>query len=415
MSPAPPATSAAHRFLWRPGLRRWALRVGLVLALVAAGYVGLVLVRHDQRRALPPPTGAYDVGRALYTWTEGRRPDPLQSRPGAGPRRISAWVWFPAATGSGAAGAPYLPGAWQGLHLAAPVGWAETPPDKVDAHTVAAGRPAAGRFPVVVLLPGLGFAAPQYTSLAVDLASHGSLVVGVTPTDSANLTVLDGQPVHASDLGNPSGFTGGHSPAANRTGARLLRVWADDARFAARRMRVLGQRGRFEGHVDAARSAYVGHSFGGASALEAYRRDPRCAAAVDVDGAEYGPAVTHGLPVPLLLVGHQSSCVAALCVPADASDRADLAVARSLVTHSHGHAWSVEIDGTEHFAFTDYAAYYLALPLRLLLPLGRVDGDRALRTTSECLARFLGASFDGAPATRPLRRVGDRGVHVRAW
>ncbi|MGN6130920.1 MAG: hypothetical protein ACTHOK_11330 [Nocardioidaceae bacterium] len=92
----------------------------------------------------------------------------------------------------------------------------------------------------MVLLPGLGFAAPQYTSLAVDLASHGYLVVGVTPTDSADLTVLDGQPVHASDLGNPSGFTGGRSPAANRTGARVLRVWADDARFAARRMRVLG-------------------------------------------------------------------------------------------------------------------------------------------------------------------------------
>lgn len=250
----------------------------------------------------------------------------------------------------------------------------------------------------MVLLPGLGLAAPQYSSLAVDLASHGYLVAGVTPTDSANLTVLAGQVVRASDLGNPSGFQGGQTPAAVRTGRRLVGVWADDARFAARRARALGRHGRFAGHVDASRVAYVGHSFGGASALEACRRDRRCVAASDLDGSEYGPVVAHGLSVPLLLVGHQGSCVAAVCVPGNGSERGDLAVARSLVAHSRGHAWSVTIDGTEHFDFTDYAAYYLALPLRALLPLGTIDGDRALRTTEDDVNRFLAASF---ARTRP--------------
>ncbi|MGN6130921.1 MAG: hypothetical protein ACTHOK_11335 [Nocardioidaceae bacterium] len=53
------------------------------------------------------------------------------------------------------------------------------------------------------------------------------------------------------------------------------------------------------------------------------------------------------------------------------------------MTHSHGHAWSVGIDGTEHFAFTDHAAYYLALPLRLLLrawEAGLPDGSSAGRS-----------------------------------
>lgn len=401
-------------------LVRWAIRGGLVLALVASAYLGFVFVRHDQRLSLPAPTGRYQVGRALFTWTEGSQPDPLNPRLDprhrAGPRRVSVWLWFPSTTPASAARpAPYLPGAWSELHLPAPVGWAETAPDKVNAHTVANGRVAVGRFPVVVLLPGLGFAAPQYSSLAVDLASHGYLVAGVTPTYSANLTVLDGHPVQASELGNPSGFSGEHTAASTRTGVRLMRVWAHDARFAARRMRTLNVRGRFAGHVDRAHVAYVGHSFGGTSALEACRRDARCAAAVDIDGSQFGAAVTHGLPVPLLLMGHQGSCMTALCTPANASDRADLATARTLLSHSRGHAWSISLDRTEHFDFTDYAAYYLALPLRMLLPLGGMEGDHALRATSEYLTRFLDTSFrrTSSPPFPSIDRNPE--VHVRAW
>jgi hypothetical protein len=394
----------------------WGLRLGLVLALVAAGYLGLVFVRHDQRLVLPAPTGPYHVGRMLFTWTEGPRPDPLAPRSGAGPRQISVWLWFPAAKPtSGASTASYLPGAWAGLHLPAPVGWAETAPDKVNPHTVADGRVAAGRFPVMVLLPGLGFAAPQYSSLAVDLASHGYLVAGLTPTDSANLTVLDGRPVRSSERGNPGGFSGDHTSAADRTGLRLVGVWANDAMFAARRVQALGGHGRFAGHVNATRVAYVGHSFGGASALEACRRDARCLAAGDLDGTAYGPVVTHGLSVPLLLVEHQGACVAALCVPANASDRADLAIARSLVEHSRGPAWSISIDGTAHFDFTDYAAYYLALPLRMLLPLGRMDGNRALHATGACLTGFLDATINAAPVSRVPACATDPEVHVHPW
>ena len=395
-------------------LLRWVVWLGVVLAVVGAGYAGVVFVRHDRWMSLPTPAGSFRVGRAAFTWTEGSRPDPLGARRGAGPRRASVWVWFPA-VGPARGAASYLPGAWGGLHLPAPVGWAETVPDKVNAHTLAGARVAAGRFPVVVLLPGLGLAAPQYSSLAVDLASHGYLVAGVTPTDSSNLTVLDGRPVRSSGLGNPQGFTGGQTPAAVRTGVRLLGVWADDALFAARRVRALGAGGRFAGHVDVTRVAYVGHSFGGASALEACRRDPHCVAASNLDGSEYGPVVAHGLRVPLLLVGHQNSCVAAVCVPGNASESADLAVARSVVAHSRGHAWSVTIDGTKHFDFTDYAAYYLALPLRALLPLVRIDGDRALRATSGCLTRFLRGAFHGASASPLPARGTDPEVHVHAW
>jgi predicted dienelactone hydrolase len=163
--------------------------------------------------------------------------------------------------------------------------------------------------------------------------------------------------------------------------------------------------------VDGRRVAYVGHSFGGTSALQACRSDSRCAAAADLDGGQFGPVVRRGLRAPLLLVGHQGSCITALCEPANASERTDLTVARRLLHHTQGPAWSVSIDGTEHFDFTDYAAYYLALPLHSLLALGSTDGDRALQLTGRDLSSFLHASFGRTSAGLPRLP----GTRVRSW
>jgi len=61
---------------------------------------------------------------------------------------------------------------------------------------------------VLVLMPGLGFSAPQYQAIAAAMASRGYVVAGVTPTYSANLTVIAGHPVKASAAGDPSDLDG---------------------------------------------------------------------------------------------------------------------------------------------------------------------------------------------------------------
>ena len=360
----------------------------LALVLVAAGYVGYVGWRHDRPVTLPAPSGRYPVGRRSFDWTDSGRPDPWA--PGKGPRRLSVWLWYPAADGPGTSGspAPYAPGAWGQLHLPAPVGIAETSFAEVRTHARSDVPPAAGRFPVVVLEPGLGLAAPQYQSLAEDLASHGYLVAGVTPTYSANLTVLGGRAVRSDGAGNPSGFAGGRSPAAVSTARRLLAVWVADARFAARRVAGLDRRGPLAGHADTARTLYLGHSFGGAAALQACAEDRRCAGAADLDGGEYGRVTRTGLRTPVLLVGHDGSCVTGTCRPRAAGDRADRRVAVRMLHRSHGPAWAVTIADSAHFSFTDYATYYLAAPLRFLIPLGSVDGSRGLRLTAAYVAAF---------------------------
>ncbi|EOD64005.1 hypothetical protein H480_34075 [Amycolatopsis vancoresmycina DSM 44592] len=361
----------------------------LVVAVVLAGgcYVGYAAVRAARPVTLPAPAGPYPVGRTIAEWTDHTRADPLAPHPGT-PRRLSVWMWYPATVSAGSNPAPYTPGLWAGLHLDAPMGWGETSFDEVRTHSTADAPAAAGRFPVIVLEPGLGFSAPQYTAFAESLASRGYLVLGVTPTYSANLSVLDGTTVTASEAGNPPAFEAAdlHQGAAQAAGDRLVDFWAADARFAAAQAKPL---------ADPAVTVYIGHSFGGAAALEACRSDPHCAGAADLDGTQYGTVVHTGLTKPALLIGSENSCITGMCVPSAPADQADLRTARTMLAASTGPVWRYRIRGAEHFDFSDYNAYYLAAPIRSALALGDIAGSEAL------VDAYLGAFADHVTRGRP--------------
>ncbi|RSM45834.1 alpha/beta hydrolase [Amycolatopsis balhimycina DSM 5908] len=370
----------------------------LGFAVALGGYVGYVAIRAAQPVTLPAPTGAYPVGRTIIGWTDHTRTDSLAPQPGT-PRELSVWLWYPAAPGPDAQPAPYTPGAWSGLHLGGVPGLGETGFDEVHDHALADVPVAGGRFPIAVLAPGLGLAAPQYTTIAENLASHGYLVTGVTPTYSANLTVLNGQTVSATDAGNPPVFdaTDLHAGPAQAAGDRLVGIWAADDRFAAAHVAALDSSGRFAGHVDATTTVYLGHSFGGAAALEACSSDPHCAGAADLDGTQYGTVVHTGLTKPMLLVGSENSCITGICQPADAGDQADRDTARVLLAATTGPTWCYRINGAEHFNFSDYGTYYLAAPIRTQLALGPINGAEALTITGAYLTAFADHVTRGRP------------------
>ena len=346
---------------------RWLASAAAVLVLVL-GFYGILSGYRAHRPVDLGPVGTYPVGRSTQEWVDRSRTD--QFAPiGGQPRVLSVWLWYPAASG----GTPsvYAPGAWQGLHT---LGWGSTDFRQIRTGTHDEAPFAAGTFPLVVLMPGLGFAAPQYTAIASALAARGYVVAGVTPTYSANLTVLNGRAVRATKAGDPSDLDGPR-------GDQLVAAWADDARFVAERAVV-----QLSGRVDGGRVVYAGHSFGGAASLEACRVDPHCAGAVDLDGTPFGPVVRAGLAKPMLLL--QS--------PGD-----DDPATRTLLTASGPAAHQFKIDGVRHFDFTDYAAYHVAAPLRMVLPLGRIDGRRALEITSAYLGAFADSVTRKVPWVAP--------------
>ncbi|MFF5076686.1 dienelactone hydrolase family protein [Actinoplanes sp. NPDC000266] len=320
-------------------------RVLVAVTLVVAGLVAYAIKQARTPVSLRPD-GVYAVGRTTGLWVDRSRTDQFAPLGGT-PRLLAVWTWYPATPAPGPESA-YAPPGWEGLHRYGP---AATSFDSIRTGTRDEVAFAAGPFPVVVLLPDQGAAAPQYTALASRIAAQGYLVVGVTPTYSAGLTVLDGRPVRASAAGRDP---------TRRT--QLVSVLAADARFAA--ARAVTQYGR---HADPAKVVYVGHGLGGTAAAEACQADDRC------DGAA--------------ALGEEGGLVL--------GDRA------------------FTVEGAERLTFTDAALYRLAPPVRWALPLGRIDGRRALEITSAYLSAYLGAATRGRawaapsyPEVRPAAMLG---------
>jgi dienelactone hydrolase len=374
--------------------RRWAkalAAVPLALVLALTGTVVYLGVRHLMPRSLPAPTGPYRVGRTAFDWTDPARIDPIAPEPGRH-RELSVWVWYPATAGAAGAPAPYAPGDWaQMLRF----GILANRVDAVHAHAVADAPVAGDRFPLVVLEPGMGLAAPQFTALGEDLASHGYVVAGVTPTYSANVTVLSGRVVGRTAAGNPRDFS-------RPDGDRLVPVWAADARFVAGRAADPG--GPLTGHVNAARVVYLGHSFGGAAALQACHDDPHCAGAADLDGTPYGAVVRQGLTAPMMLLGTPDDCIAGACHPTDAVETDIDTASRALRSASTGPSFRFEITGAKHFNFTDYGAYWIPAPLHGPVQLGTIDGNRCLSVVAAYVSAFADHVLRGGPPPQPDRR-----------
>ncbi|MEW1846491.1 hypothetical protein AB0392_51775 [Nonomuraea angiospora] len=353
----------------------------LTLVVLLVGYLGAVTVRRVQPQDLPAPTGAYGVGRTFREWTDSGRTDPFAPRTGL-PRELSVWIWYPARRDAGGPRAPYTPGQWERQHIPTPLpGLGEGSFAEVRTRAVDEADAAPGRFPLIVLMPGLGLNAPVFSTLAQDLASHGYLVAALTPTYSANVSVLHGHVVTSTPSGKPDDFDEAHA-------VRLLDVWTADARFVATRAAKLDRDPRLGGHVDTSHPLYVGHSFGGATAFQACHDDPSCAGAVDLDGALYGSVVRDGLRAPAMILGGDNSCVTGICQASDPDIVTMRDTTRSLVAASTGSFWRYEIAGTGHFNFTDYAVIYLAAPIRAAFPLESIDGARGLRIQDDYVIQF---------------------------
>lgn len=134
----------------------------------------------------------------------------------------------------------------------------------------------------------------------------------------------------------------------------------------------------FAHRLDIAHVAMIGHSFGGAAALEACDIAQSCVAAVNMDGFPYGGVRRHGAAKPNLTIwSDPSDHPAANWVLADRQIRAGpLARIETLA-------------GTRHFNFTDHAVMFsplLHFPLHML---GSRDGAEALKAAGVEIRRFL--------------------------
>lgn len=318
------------------------------------------------------PSGAYLVG---VTERE------VAVRPG---RRLMTTVWYPASARSAPAPLTREPaqiatglGQAFGVPAAAPF-LQHLRYVKVTASTDA---PAAARtFPVLVFSPGLTGLRLQSSETFQDLASHGFVVVALDHTDAAAVTVFPDGEVRPFNLAR----FGIRPDQTERSTELLLPHWMNDQRAAYDALAswnvsdaLLG------GHLDLGRVASFGHSFGGVTAVEVCRVEPRCRAAANLDGGWARGLPPHGSPKPLLLISAQASAA----LPQAMQHW------RQLMALSSDHPVWLELPNSNHLSFTLTPRLSpLLSPRGYRLEAGQRSVDGALRS-------FFRASFAGHPET----------------
>ncbi|MFC5182488.1 alpha/beta hydrolase family protein [Actinomadura harenae] len=245
--------------------------------------------------ALPRPTGPHAVGRDTLNLVDDHRRDPWV--PSAGPRRLMVSMYYPARPGTGG-DAPYMTTEEARLFLQVKAPGSPYPPDALArtrtwAHTGA--RPEDGRYPLVVLSPGLTLPRATLTGLAEDLASRGYVIALVDHTyESSGVTLTDGRTLACVICDKPPA---GGTPAIARSRAK-------DVSFVLDRLTARSPAWPNSGMIDPDRIGMAGHSIGGNAAATTMAADHRVRAGVNMDGTFFERLSPNGLNHrPFLMFG----------------------------------------------------------------------------------------------------------------
>src|SRR5438270_2225409 len=376
------AAAALRR--WRPGhSRRWRRVAGRGLLVVGLALGGMALLTAFVP-TLPKPAGPHGVGSVVFRWTDTKRAEALTADP-SDRRQVIAQAWYPTDARRGQA-VPYfeaqgrLPSSIGGLpsFLFASFG-------SVATHATATTPVSAEQrtWPVVFFSPGLSVPREEYTALCADLASRGYVVVALSVPYESSVSVLTGgrvvgQTTHPDVMG----------PPPHRALERLIDIRAADSRFVLDqldRLTLLEPGSPLAGHLDLHHVGIVGHSIGGATAVQVMAGDPRFKVGVNLDGKLFGTEPDARLKRPFLWI------------QSDGSQTTEYTSGRDrFLAHQGGGGTLLLFRKSVHMSFSDNPAYLTSLGRRLI---GGVAGVGSLSladmtsTAGDTISAFVGPAL----------------------
>jgi predicted dienelactone hydrolase len=239
----------------------------------------------------------------------------------------------------------------------------------------------------------------QNTFQIEQLVSHGYIVVGINHTYSSTASIFsDG---HVTPLIMQDIHSIGDLDIANVQ-------WVEDAKFVLDQVEQLAandQDQRFTGRMDMNNVGMFGHSFGGATSVQALMTDSRIKAALNMDGALYGerriPEV--GLKKPFMMMSADSSVENMKKVTEGSPiDMMKEVLPRFDHVTSGGNYWMI-LDKTNHLSFTDMV---------LFSPLFQLMQGRDVREGLSLITAYSQDFFDhylkGQPFELIEQNVGER-------
>ena len=255
--------------------------LGLLLFVLAAALPIILPVPQ-----LPEPSGPYTIGTTIYHLVDKNRPEIFGDDPG-GDREMMLQVWYPAEPDSSETPGPYF----DQLDVAAPViaerlglpSFFLGHLDLAKTHAVTDAPPYSDGLNYPMLLFSHGFAGlrMQNTAQFEELASHGYIVASVDHTYDSVITILPDERVilHHGQSIMPEGVSTAQS------GRQLVTVRVQDL---ATSLTFLEEQNSdpdsllFE-QIDLNNIGVLGHSTGGATAIEFCASYNQCQAVLSLD------------------------------------------------------------------------------------------------------------------------------------
>jgi predicted dienelactone hydrolase len=384
--------------------------VGVVLGILLLA-IGVTLSVGLPILVLPAPNGPHVVGSSSLSLLDESRDNALFGAPEQ-KRELYLQIWYPGELqqDDGEARARTL---WQELYRG----------DR-DFFTLLAGylrgiethsypgiplSPSQAAYPVIVFSHAIVSFAEQNTLLMEHLASHGYIVVAISHTYmSMRVVSSDGKAIYPA-LDKVNEASAPFDAAGDDVTARIARastpqeraeihlrryeqaaelnelmaIWVDDLRFVLDSITASSdpKLQPFSMRIDPDRIGLLGMSFGGGAVTEFCKLDPRCRAALNIDGGTFGQRQRQPLQVPYL-----------------ALVREDQRSLDYLLAASQSDYYDVEVAGARHLDFTDDT---LVLPiLKWLGMTGSIAATRVVEITNAVSLRFFDAYLRGGPKPR---------------
>lgn len=372
--------AAAGLRRWRPGRsRRWRRvtgRVALGVVLLVGGLALLTAVVPS----LPTPSGSHRVGSHVFRWTDEERAETLTAAT-SDRRQVIVQAWYPTDAVEGHA-VPYfeaqgrLPSSIGGLPS-----WIFSSFGSVKTHALQSPAVSTDRrtWPLLLFSPGLSLPRELYTSLCADLASRGYVVIAISNPYESGVSVLStgrvvGQTVHPNVMG----------PAPHRAIERLIDIREADSSFVLdqlSRLTQLDPSSPLAGHLDLDHVGFVGHSVGGATAVQVIAADPRFKVGVNLDGKLFGAERTVQLRQPFLWL--QSG---------DAPSTEYVQGRDSFLNGLRGGGALLTVKGSVHMSFTDGPAYTTSLGRSLIgsMAFGALSVPDMTLMDGDAISAFVG-------------------------
>jgi hypothetical protein len=381
-----------HALTLLPASTGWTPIVSsLLLVLVVVATVLPVLLPVP---SIPKPDGPYAVGTRTYELTDVSRPELYSGK--AEVRRFQIQVWYPAEPSPSDERAPWMERA--DVFAPAIAIYIHMPSFFLD-HLALARMPAfkeskvastENGFPVILFSHGWNGFNAQNTSQAIQLASHGYMVVGVQHPYGAVVTVFEDGTIARN---NPSALPGGAPDDEYESAARkLVQQWAGDLGYATDFLTKQNSNPEspFYRALDLSRLGAYGHSTGGGAAIQFCGTDLRCKALLGMDpfmrpvSAE---VLQTGVTQPALFMFSQRWT--------DDVESRNNELFRKFTSNVPQTLAVISIDGTAHYDFSDLP---LLSPLAPRLGLkGPISGNRVTTIINDYLLTFFDTALKGVP------------------